>query len=120
MRRPIRHALAVLASLAPLANKTSPMTFIRDARTPTRIQHGELDRRVPIANAYELFQGLQDVGVPARLVVYEGFGHGIDKPKAQLAAMWHDRQWMGRWVWGETIRTPGEDDLPADLQRAAR
>lgn len=105
---------------AEIYRKTSPMTFIRDARTPTLIQHGELDRRVPIANAYELFQGLQDVGVPARLVVYKGFGHGIDKPKEQLAAMWHNWQWMGRWVWGETIRIPGEDDLPADLQRAAR
>jgi len=67
---------------------------------------------LPIANAYELFQGLQDVGVPTRLVVYKGFGHGIDKPKEQLAAMWHNWQWFGRHLWGETIRIPGEDDVP--------
>jgi dipeptidyl aminopeptidase/acylaminoacyl peptidase len=29
--------------------KTSPMTYIQKARTPTLIQHGELDKRVPIA-----------------------------------------------------------------------
>lgn len=81
---------------AEIYRKTSPMTYVRQARTPTLIQHGELDRRVPIANAYELFQGLQDVGVPTRLVVYKGFGHGIDKPKEQLAAMWHNWQWFGR------------------------
>lgn len=104
---------------ADIYRRTSPMTYIKDARTPTLIQHGELDRRVPIANAYELFQGLQDVGVPTRLVVYKGFGHGIDKPKEHLAAMWHNWQWFGKYVWGETIRIPGEDELPAE-QRASR
>ncbi len=80
--------------------KTSPMTSIRQAKTPTLIQHGEFDRRVPIQNAYELFQGLQDVGVPARLVVYKGVGHVINKPKEQLAAMTHNWEWFGRYVFG--------------------
>jgi dipeptidyl aminopeptidase/acylaminoacyl peptidase len=88
--------------------KTSPMTYIKQARTPTLIQHGEFDRRVPIANAYELLQGLQDRGVPARLIVYKGFGHGIDKPKEQLAAYWHNWQWFGKYVWGEEVRLAGE------------
>jgi dipeptidyl aminopeptidase/acylaminoacyl peptidase len=88
--------------------KTSPMTYIKQAKTPTLIQHGEFDRRVPIANAYELFQGLQDRGVPVRLVVYKGFGHGIDKPKEQLAAYWHNWQWFGKYVWGEEVRVAGE------------
>jgi dipeptidyl aminopeptidase/acylaminoacyl peptidase len=88
--------------------KTSPMTYIKQAKTPTLIQHGELDRRVPIANAYELFQGLQDRGVPVRLVVYKGFGHGIDKPKEQLAAYWHNWQWFGKYVWREDVRLAGE------------
>ncbi|GAA4407910.1 S9 family peptidase [Nibrella viscosa] len=86
--------------------KTSPMTTIRNARTPTLIQHGEFDRRVPIANAYELLQGLQDVGVPARLVVYKGFGHGITKPKERLAAMWHNWDWFGKYVFGDIPPRP--------------
>ncbi len=64
--------------------KTSPMTHINEASTPTLIQHGELDRRVPTPNAYELYQGLQDVGAPVELVIYKGFGHGITKPKERL------------------------------------
>jgi dipeptidyl aminopeptidase/acylaminoacyl peptidase len=88
--------------------KTSPMTYIKQAKTPTLIQHGEFDRRVPIANAYELLQGLQDRGVPTRLVVYKGFGHGIDKPKEQLAAYWHNWQWFGKYVWGEEVKLAGE------------
>ena len=42
--------------------KTSPITYITQTTTPTLIEHGELDRRAPISNAYELYQGLQDVG----------------------------------------------------------
>ncbi|MEO1022754.1 MAG: S9 family peptidase [Bacteroidota bacterium] len=88
--------------------KTSPMTSIQNASTPTLIQHGEFDRRVPIANAYELFQGLQDMGVETRLIVYKGFGHGINKPKERLAAMWHNWQWFGKYIWEEDIELPNE------------
>jgi dipeptidyl aminopeptidase/acylaminoacyl peptidase len=86
--------------------KTSPITYITKAKTPTLIQHGEFDRRVPIPNAYELYQGLQDVGVPSRLIVYKGFGHGITKPKERLAAMWHNWQWFAKYVWGEEVELP--------------
>ncbi len=88
--------------------KTSPMTNINKAVTPTLIQHGENDRRVPIANAYELFQGLQDVGVETKFIIYKGFGHGITKPKERLAATWHNWQWFGKYIWGEDIEIPVE------------
>ena len=66
------------------------MTYIKQAKTPTLIQHGENDRRVPIPNGYELRQGLEDRGVPVEMVVYKGFGHGITKPKALRAVMQHN------------------------------
>lgn len=86
--------------------KTSPITNINKAKTPTLIQHGELDKRVPIANAYELLQGLRDRNVPAELIVYKGFGHGITKPKERLAATWHNWQWFNKYVWGENVELP--------------
>jgi len=85
---------------------TSPITYIKQARTPTLIQHGEFDRRVPIPNAYELYQGLHDVGVETRLIVYKGFGHGINKPKERLAATWHNWQWFAKHLWGEDVQPP--------------
>lgn len=88
--------------------KTSPITNINKAVTPTLIQHGENDKRVPIANAYELFQGLQDIGVETKLIIYKGFGHGINKPKERLAATWHNWQWFGKYIWGEDIEIPTE------------
>lgn len=86
--------------------KTSPMTNIKKAKTPTLIQHGEFDRRVPIPNAYELLQGLRDQGVPAELIIYKGFGHGITKPKERLAATWHNWVWFAKYVWGEEVELP--------------
>lgn len=89
--------------------KTSPMTTINNAVTPTLIQHGELDRRVPISNAYELYRGLQDRKVPSKLIVYKGFGHGITKPKERLAAVWHNWLWFNHYVFGDK-----ETELPTD------
>jgi dipeptidyl aminopeptidase/acylaminoacyl peptidase len=85
--------------------KTSPITTIKQAKTPTLIQHGENDQRVPIPNAYELYQGLQDQGVPVKLIVYKGFGHGLNKPKAARAAMEHNLEWFSQYVFGERPST---------------
>ncbi|MDQ3419874.1 MAG: prolyl oligopeptidase family serine peptidase, partial [Acidobacteriota bacterium] len=83
--------------------KTSPMSYIKKARTPTLIQHGELDRRVPIANAYELRQGLEDRGVKTELIVYKGFGHGITKPRSQRAVMHHNLAWFNHYLFGDPL-----------------
>jgi dipeptidyl aminopeptidase/acylaminoacyl peptidase len=88
--------------------KTSPISYVNTARTPTLIQHGELDRRVPIPNAYELQQALEDKGVPVKMVVFKGFGHGIDKPKQQRAVMEQNYEWFSQWVWGEKPAQEGK------------
>lgn len=81
--------------------RTSPITYINRAKTPTLLQHGDQDKRVPPSNAFELYRGLQDRGVPSRLVLYKGFGHGINKPKEQLAVLTQNWEWFLEWIWGE-------------------
>jgi dipeptidyl aminopeptidase/acylaminoacyl peptidase len=81
--------------------KTSPISYIASAKTPTLIQHGDKDRRVPTPNGYELRQALEDHGVPVKMVVYHGFGHPIDKPKQQRAVMEENLHWFGHYIWGE-------------------
>jgi dipeptidyl aminopeptidase/acylaminoacyl peptidase len=83
--------------------KTSPIHYIDKARTPTLIQHGSADRRVPIANAYELRQALEDRGVPVKMVVYDGFGHPINKPKQQRAVMEENENWFDHYIWGDPL-----------------
>jgi dipeptidyl aminopeptidase/acylaminoacyl peptidase len=84
---------------------TSPMTYIKNARTPTLIQHGDQDARVPIPNAFQLYQGLRDQNVPVQLSIFKGFGHGINKPKANRAAMTQNLDWFTRYIWNETAGT---------------
>ena len=86
--------------------KTSPISYIAKAKTPTLIQHGENDRRVPIPNAYELRQALEDHKVPVKMVVYKGFGHGITKPKQQRAVMEENEKWFAQYIWGEMPAPP--------------
>lgn len=81
--------------------KTSPITYVKNARTPTLIQHGDQDKRVPPPNAFELRQALEDRGVPVKLVLYKGFGHGINKPKQQRSLMEQNYEWFSQYIWGE-------------------
>lgn len=92
--------------------KTSPMSYIKKARTPTLIQHGELDRRVPIANGYELRQGLENRGVKVEMVVYKAFGHGINKPKSMRAVMQHNLSWFNHYIWGDPMPDLTAPEVP--------
>jgi dipeptidyl aminopeptidase/acylaminoacyl peptidase len=99
--------------------KTSPISYIAKARTPTLIQHGENDRRVPIPNAYELRQALEDRGVPVKMVVYKGFGHGITKPKQQRAVMEENEKWFAQYIWGEKPEEPKAPEPKAEEKKSA-
>jgi len=85
--------------------KTSPMTYIKGAKAPTLIQHGATDQRVPPPDAFELYRGLQDLGVPSKLIIYKGFegvGHGPSKPKSSRAVMQHNLDWFDKYIFGRS------------------
>jgi dipeptidyl aminopeptidase/acylaminoacyl peptidase len=87
--------------------RTSPITYIKQAKTPTLIQHGATDQRVPLPNAFELYQGLQDQQVPVKLIVYQGFGgigHGPSKPKSHRATMDHNIEWFDQYLLSTSAR----------------
>lgn len=88
--------------------KTSPITYINHAHTPTLIQQGSRDARVPVPDSWELYRGLRDRGVPVKFVLYQGFGHPITKPKEQRAVTQENYNWFAHYLWG--------DPLPNDLK----
>src|ERR1051326_8682694 len=100
--------------------KTSPMSYIKSAKTPTLIQHGELDRRVPIANGYELRQGLENRGVKVEMVVYKGFGHPITKPKSMRAVMQHNLSWFNHYIWGDPMPDFTAPPVPSKKPKDAK
>jgi len=74
----------------------SPITFIKNCKTPTLLLHGEFDAGVPVSQAYEFYIGLQDAGVEAELVVYprerhniQEYSHRLDIQRRMLA--WFDK-----------------------------
>ncbi len=85
--------------------KTSPITYIKGAKTPTLIQHGATtDQRVPPPDAFELYRGLLDQHVPTKLIVYRGFegvGHGPSKPKSSRAVMQHNLEWFDQYFFSK-------------------
>ncbi len=76
------------------------------ASTPTLIQHGEFDRRVPIPNAYNSTRVSRMSACPPGSSCTRDFGHGITKPKERLAAVWHNWQWFGKYIWDEDVELP--------------
>jgi dipeptidyl aminopeptidase/acylaminoacyl peptidase len=100
--------------------KTSPMSYIKKAKTPTLIQHGELDKRVPIPNAYELRQGLEDRGVPVEMIVYKGYGHGITKPKSMRAVMQHNLAWFNHYLFGDPKPDLSKPVVPAAPEKETK
>jgi dipeptidyl aminopeptidase/acylaminoacyl peptidase len=82
----------------------SAMTFIKQAKTPTLIQHGQADQRVPIGQSQELYLGLKKNNVPVELVFFPREPHGLQEPRHQLDKMTREYDWFAKYVLGETAK----------------
>jgi len=78
--------------------KHSPMFNVKGVSTPTMIQHGESDVRVPISQGYEFYNALKAQGVPTRMLVLPRQPHGPTEPKMQLAAMKANLEWFEKHI----------------------
>jgi dipeptidyl aminopeptidase/acylaminoacyl peptidase len=76
----------------------SPSFYAKGFQTPTLVTHGELDYRVPVGQALQLFTALQLQKVPSKLVLFPDEGHWIGKPQNTL--LWYTTaiDWIKEWV----------------------
>ncbi|HEX6716648.1 MAG TPA: S9 family peptidase [Pyrinomonadaceae bacterium] len=81
-----------------LYQKHSPMFNVKNVTTPTMIQHGEADIRVPISQGYEFYNALKVKGVPTRMIVLPRQPHGPNEPKMQLAVMKANLEWFEKYL----------------------
>ena len=79
----------------------SAMFNIKGVSTPTLIQHGENDARVPVSQGYELYNALKRQGVETKMVTYPRQPHGIGEPKLLMDAMQRNLDWFGKWIKGD-------------------
>ncbi|HWW88014.1 MAG TPA: S9 family peptidase [Vicinamibacterales bacterium] len=56
---------------------SSPIVFIKNAKTPTLILQGEADTTDPVSQSQMLYRGLKRYNVPAEFVVYPREPHGL-------------------------------------------
>lgn len=66
--------------------------------TPTLIQHGEHDARVPLPQAHELYRALSRRGIPVEFAIYPRQGHTVTEPRLQIDMRRRNLDWFGRWL----------------------
>ena len=81
-----------------LYQKHSPIFNVKNVTTPTMIQQGDADVRVPISQGYEFYNALKVKGVPTRMLVLPRQPHGPNEPKMQIAAMKANLEWFDKYI----------------------
>jgi len=78
--------------------KSSAITFIKQAHTPTLAVVGDRDGECPAPQSFEFWHALRDQHVPAQLVVYPNEGHGFVDPVHRRDVMERAADWFGRYL----------------------
>jgi dipeptidyl aminopeptidase/acylaminoacyl peptidase len=77
---------------------TSSIMRINRVKTPTLVMVGNQDTRTPVGQSEELYTGLKMVGVPTKLVLFNGEGHTTNqRPSNMLRTQLYLRKWYGEW-----------------------
>jgi dipeptidyl aminopeptidase/acylaminoacyl peptidase len=99
--------------------RQSPHHYVKRAKTPTLVIHGEQDYRVPATQALQYYDTLKAKNVPARLVYFPDENHWILKP--QNSRLWYREffAWVARYARGGPTRA-ATGDAAAGPRRGGR
>ena len=78
--------------------KSSPIRFIKNVKTPTLVIAGERDAECPSSQSYEFWHALKTLGVPTQLIVYPDEGHLFIKPAHQVDRMEQTVGWFDKYL----------------------
>ena len=76
----------------------SPITFIRQAKTPLLVLQGDNDIRVPKEEAEQIVDILEKVGTVVAAHYYPNEGHGFAKRENQVDAIRRTIDWFDRYL----------------------
>ncbi|HET8637441.1 MAG TPA: S9 family peptidase [Acidobacteriaceae bacterium] len=76
----------------------SPMLAAPNFKTPTLVIHSQLDYRLDVSQGYALFDTLQRLGVPSKMLYFPDEGHWVLKP--QNSQLWYKtvNDWVDEWT----------------------
>lgn len=78
--------------------KSSAINFIKNVKTPTLVVVGSDDAECPAPQSFEFWHALKTLGVPTRLVVYPGEGHGFYKPADRINVLERALAWFQKYM----------------------
>ena len=78
--------------------KWSPSLSAKNFKTPTLVIHGQLDYRLDVSEGFQLFDTLQLLKVPSKLLYFPDEGHWVLKP--QNSQLWYKtvNDWVDEWT----------------------
>jgi dipeptidyl aminopeptidase/acylaminoacyl peptidase len=80
--------------------KWSPSLSAKNFKTPTLVIHGQLDYRLDVSEGFQLFDTLQLLKVPSKMLYFPDEGHWVLKP--QNSQLWWKtvNDWVDQWTSG--------------------
>ncbi len=78
--------------------KSSAITFIKQAHTPTLVVVGDRDGECPAPQSFEFWHALRDQHVPTQLVVYPNEGHGFVDSAHSRDVIHRAVEWFARYM----------------------
>jgi dipeptidyl aminopeptidase/acylaminoacyl peptidase len=78
--------------------KWSPSLSAKNFHTPMLVVHGQRDYRLDVSEGFQLFDTLQLLGVPSKMLYFPDEGHWVLKP--QNARLWYKtvNDWVDKWT----------------------
>jgi dipeptidyl aminopeptidase/acylaminoacyl peptidase len=78
--------------------KWSPSLYAKNFKTPTLVIHSQLDYRLDVSEGFQLFDTLQLLGVPSKMLYFPDEGHWVLKP--QNSQLWYKtvNDWVDQWT----------------------
>ena len=78
--------------------RSSPITFIKNVKTPTLLLVGERDGECPAPQSREFWHALKTLGAETQLVIYPGEGHSFLVPDHRRDLMVRTIAWFDRYL----------------------
>jgi dipeptidyl aminopeptidase/acylaminoacyl peptidase len=78
--------------------KSSPLTFIKNVKTPTLIVVGDSDGECPAPQSYEYWHALKTLEIPTTLVIYAHEGHHFANPAHSRDLIERSVAWFNQYL----------------------
>jgi len=78
--------------------KWSPSLSAKNFKTPTLVIHSQLDYRLDVSEGFQLFDTLQLLHVPSKMLYFPDESHWVQKP--QNSQLWYKtvNDWVDQWT----------------------